>query len=82
MPRGAARVRRRSPRDRAILAGAATFTAIAEWAHDLIPAVRVRARTWPQSAEESTIRRVVQAATLTAAKIVGETAGVSDSDLA
>ncbi|HEX2289211.1 MAG TPA: ISAs1 family transposase, partial [Pseudonocardiaceae bacterium] len=45
----------------AVLAGARTFTAIAEWAHDLTPAVRVRLGLGRKPPSESTIRRVLQA---------------------
>lgn len=45
----------------AVLAGARTFTAIAEWAHDLTPAVRIRLGLDRKSPSESTIRRVLQA---------------------
>ena len=45
----------------AVLAGARTFTAIAEWAHDLTPAVRFRLGLGRRSPSESTIRRVLQA---------------------
>jgi predicted transposase YbfD/YdcC len=45
----------------AVLAGACTFTAIAEWAHDLPVGVRVRLGLRRRSPSESTIRRVLQA---------------------
>lgn len=45
----------------AVLAGARTFTAIAEWADDLTPAVRIRLGVGRKSPSESTIRRVLQA---------------------
>jgi predicted transposase YbfD/YdcC len=45
----------------AVLAGARTFTAIAEWAHDLPVGVRVRLGLRRRSPSESTIRRVLQA---------------------
>jgi hypothetical protein len=45
----------------AVLAGAWTFIAIAEWAHDLTPAVRIRLGLGRKSSSESTIRRVLQA---------------------
>jgi predicted transposase YbfD/YdcC len=45
----------------AVLAGARTFTAIAEWAHDLTPAVRIRLGLGRTAPSESTIRRVLQA---------------------
>jgi predicted transposase YbfD/YdcC len=45
----------------AVLAGAQTFTAIAEWAHDLTPAVRIRLGLGRTAPSESTIRRVLQA---------------------
>lgn len=45
----------------AVLAGAATFTAIAEWAHDLPVGVRVRLGLGRVAASESTIRRILQA---------------------
>jgi hypothetical protein len=43
-----------------VLAGARTFTAIAEWAHDLTPAVRIRLGLGRTAPSESTIRRVLQ----------------------
>ena len=45
----------------AVLTGAKTFTAIAEWAHDLPPAVRSRLGFTRAVPSESTIRRVLQA---------------------
>jgi len=45
----------------AVLAGARTFTAIAEWAHDLPIGVRVRLGQGRVAPSESTIRRVLQA---------------------
>jgi hypothetical protein len=45
----------------AVLAGAQTFTAIAEWAQDLTPAVCIRLGIGRRAPSESTIRRVLQA---------------------
>jgi len=45
----------------AVLAGARTFTAIAEWAHDLPVGVRVRLGLGRAAPSESTIRRMLQA---------------------
>lgn len=45
----------------AVLAGARSFTAIAEWAHDLTPAVRASLGIGRVPPCESTIRRVLQA---------------------
>jgi hypothetical protein len=45
----------------AVLAGARTFTAIAEWAHDLPAGVRIRLGLGRVVPSESTIRRVLQA---------------------
>ena len=45
----------------AVLAGARTFTAIAEWAHDLPAGVRIRLGLGRTVPSESTIRRVLQA---------------------
>lgn len=45
----------------AVLAGARTFTAIAEWTHDLPPGVRSRLGFGRSVPSESTIRRVLQA---------------------
>ena len=45
----------------AVLAGARTFIAIAEWAHDLTPAVHIRLGLGRKPPSESTIRRVLQA---------------------
>ncbi|MGH3673593.1 MAG: ISAs1 family transposase [Pseudonocardiaceae bacterium] len=45
----------------AVLAGASTYTAIAEWAHDLPVGVRVRLGLRRRAPSESTIRRVLQA---------------------
>lgn len=45
----------------AVLAGARTFTAIAEWAHDLPVGVRVRLGLGRVAPSESTIRRLLQA---------------------
>jgi hypothetical protein len=45
----------------AVLAGARTFTAIAEWAHDLTPAVRLRLGLGRAAPSESTIHRMLQA---------------------
>lgn len=45
----------------AVLAGAATFITIAEWAHDLAPAVRVGLGLGRTAPSESTIRRVLHA---------------------
>ena len=44
----------------AVLSGATSFTAIAEWAHDLTPAVRLRLGLGRRAPCESTIRRVLQ----------------------
>ncbi|MGH9248100.1 MAG: ISAs1 family transposase [Acidimicrobiales bacterium] len=44
----------------AVLAGARSFTAIAEWAQDLTPAVRLRLGLGRRAPCESTIRRVLQ----------------------
>jgi hypothetical protein len=44
----------------AVLAGARSFTAIAEWAHDLTPVVRLRLGLGRRAPCESTIRRVLQ----------------------
>jgi predicted transposase YbfD/YdcC len=45
----------------AVLAGARTYVAIAEWAHDLPLGVRVRLGLRRQAPSESTIRRILQA---------------------
>jgi hypothetical protein len=45
----------------AVLAGARSFTAIAEWAHDLTSAVRIRLGLGRTTPSESTIRRVLLA---------------------
>jgi predicted transposase YbfD/YdcC len=45
----------------AVLAEAQTFTAIAEWAQDLTPRVRIRLGVGRRAPSESTIRRVLQA---------------------
>jgi hypothetical protein len=45
----------------AVLAGARTFTAIAEWAHDLTPAVRTGLGLGRLIPSESTIRRTLHA---------------------
>lgn len=44
----------------AVLAGARSFAAIGEWAHDLTPAVRLRLGLGRRAPCESTIRRVLQ----------------------
>jgi predicted transposase YbfD/YdcC len=44
----------------AVLAGARSFTAIAEWAQDLTPTVRLRLGLGRRPPSESTIRRVLQ----------------------
>lgn len=44
----------------AVLAGARSYLAIAEWAHDLTPAVRARLGLGRRAPCESTIRRVLQ----------------------
>jgi hypothetical protein len=46
---------------RAVLAGARTYTAVAEWAHDLPIGVRVRLGLGRVAPSESTIRRILQA---------------------
>ena len=45
----------------AVLAGARSFVAIAEWAHDLTPAVRARLGIGRVAPSESAIRRTLQA---------------------
>jgi predicted transposase YbfD/YdcC len=45
----------------AVLAGARTYVAIAEWAHDLPPGAGIRLGLRRQAPSESTIRRIVQA---------------------
>ncbi len=44
----------------AVLAGAKSYLAIAEWAHDLTPTVRARLGLGRRAPSESTIRRVLQ----------------------
>ncbi len=44
----------------AVLAGAKSYLAIAEWAHDLTPTVRARLGIGRRAPSESTIRRVLQ----------------------
>lgn len=44
----------------AVLAGARSYLAVAEWAHDVTPTVRLRLGLGRQAPSESTIRRVLQ----------------------
>jgi len=44
-----------------VLAGARTYVAIAEWAHDLPVSVRVRLGMGRRAPSESTLRRILQA---------------------
>jgi predicted transposase YbfD/YdcC len=44
----------------AVLAGARSYVAIAEWAHDLTPTVRLRLGLGRRAPSESTVRRVLQ----------------------
>jgi hypothetical protein len=45
----------------AVLAGARTYVAISEWAHDLSVTVRIRLGMGRRAPTESTIRRILQA---------------------
>src|SRR4051812_2253187 len=48
----------------AVLAGARSYVAIAEWAHDLPVSVRLRLGIGRRAPSESTIRRILQAVDL------------------
>src|ERR687894_725195 len=50
----------------AVLAGARSYVAIAEWAHDLLVSARVRLGIGRRAPTESTIRRILQAVDLDA----------------
>jgi predicted transposase YbfD/YdcC len=54
----------------AVLAGARSYVAIAEWAHDLPVSVGLRLGTGRRAPSESTIRRVLQAVDLDALNVV------------